>query len=121
MKNGRKLNIPGGDGVFYTIAENLKLVWKLWLDPRVNLFLKLLPVGSLLYIISPFDFIIPVVDDVGVAWLLTYLFIELCPQDIVEEHRRQIRSTVEGKVTENYPDIDEESIEDARFRSKEDE
>jgi hypothetical protein len=118
MKNPNKVNLPSGDNLFYNIAEHLKLVWKLWLDPRINLFLKLLPLGSLVYMVSPLDMVIPVVDDVGVLWFFTYLFIELCPEEIVEEHRREIRSTVEGKVVDDYPDIDEGSIEDAQFREK---
>lgn len=118
MKNPKKINLSSGDALFYNIAEHLKLVWKLWLDPRVNIFLKLLPLGSLVYIISPFDMIIPVIDDVGVLWFLTFLFIELCPEEIVEEHRQEIRATVEGTVVDDTPDIDEDSIEDAEFREK---
>ena len=118
MKNPKKVNLPSGDNLFYNIAEHLKLVWKLWLDPRINVFLKLLPLGSMVYIISPFDMVIPVVDDVGVLWFFTYLFIELCPEDIVAEHRHEIRSTVEGTVVDNYPDIDEDSIEDAQYKDK---
>jgi uncharacterized membrane protein YkvA (DUF1232 family) len=119
MKNPKKVNLKSGENLFYNIAEHLKLVWALWLDPRVNVFLKLLPLGSIVYFISPLDMVIPVVDDVGVLWFFTYLFIELCPQEIVEEHRKQIRSTVEGSMAEDYPDIDEDSIEDAQFRNKE--
>jgi uncharacterized membrane protein YkvA (DUF1232 family) len=119
MKNRKKENLKSGENLFYNIAEHLKLVWALWLDPRVNVFLKLLPLGSIVYFISPLDMVIPVVDDVGVLWFFTYLFIELCPQDIVDEHRKQIRSTVEGSMVDDYPDIDEDSIEDAQFRNKE--
>jgi uncharacterized membrane protein YkvA (DUF1232 family) len=119
MKNPKKWNLKSGENLFYNIAEHLKLVWALWLDPRVNVFLKLLPIGSVVYFISPLDMVIPVVDDVGVLWFFTYLFIELCPPEIVEEHRRQIRSTVEGSVKEDAPDINEDSIEDAQFRPKE--
>jgi uncharacterized membrane protein YkvA (DUF1232 family) len=118
MKKPKKVNLSSGDNVFYSIAEHLKLVWRLWLDPRINVFLKLLPLGSLVYMISPFDMVIPIVDDVGVLWFFTYLFIELCPEEIVEEHRREIHATVEGSVVDDIPDIDEDSIEDAQFREK---
>lgn len=119
MKNPKKFNLSSGENLFHNIAEHLKLVWKLWLDPRVNIFLKLLPLGSVVYLISPLDIVIPLIDDIGVLWFFTYLFIELCPEDIVEEHRREIRSTIEGTIVQDYPDIDEDSIEDAQFRPKE--
>jgi hypothetical protein len=118
MKNPKKVNLKSGENLFYNIAEHLKLVWKLWTDPRINPFLKLLPLGSIVYFLSPLDMVIPVVDDVGVLWFFTYLFVELCPPDIVEEHRHDIRSTVEGSVVEDYPDINEDTIEDAQFRNK---
>jgi uncharacterized membrane protein YkvA (DUF1232 family) len=118
MKNPKKVNLKSGENLFFNIAEHLKLVWKLWTDPRINVFLKLLPLGSVVYFLSPFDMVIPVVDDVGVLWFFTYLFIELCPQEIVDEYRREIRFNVDGKVVEEYPDIDEEKIEDAQFRNK---
>lgn len=118
MKDPEKGSQDSGEDVFYTIAEHLKLVWRLWQDPRVNPFLKLLPLGSIVYFISPLDFVIPVIDDLGVLWFFTYLFVELCPIEIVEEHRSEIRSTVEGTVVEDPLDIDEDSIEDAQFREK---
>jgi uncharacterized membrane protein YkvA (DUF1232 family) len=118
MKNPKKTNLSTGENLFQNIAEHLKLVWRLWVDPRINAFLKLLPLGTVIYMVSPLDMVIPIVDDVGVLWFFTYLFIELCPEDIVEEHRREIRSTIEGTVVQDYPDIDEDSIEDAQFRPK---
>ena len=81
-------------------------------------FLKLLPLGSIIYMISPLDMVIPVIDDIGVLWFFTYLFIELCPEEIVEEHLSEIRSTIEGTVVNDYSDIDENSIEDAQFHPK---
>ncbi|MEN8240716.1 MAG: hypothetical protein ABFS17_02250 [Chloroflexota bacterium] len=119
MKNPKKVNLSSGDNLFFNIAEHLKLVYKLWLDDRINIFLKLLPLGSLVYMISPLDMVIPVIDDIGVLWFFTYLFIELCPEEIVEEYRQEIRSTVEGEMVKDFPDIDEDSIEDAEYRAKE--
>ena len=118
MKNPKKVNLSSGDGLFQNIAEHLQLVWKLWLDPRISPFLKLLPLGSIIYMISPLDMVIPVIDDIGVLWFFTYLFIELCPEEIVEEHLSEIRSTIEGTVVNDYSDIDEDSIEDAQFHPK---
>jgi hypothetical protein len=87
---------------------------------RVNPLLKLLPFGSILYLISPLDMAIPVVDDIGVIWFFTYLFIELCPEDIVEEHKTAIQQTINVKWRdEEELVIDEENIVDAEYREKE--
>ena len=112
---------PPRDGTFFrAIAVHLKLVWRLMQDPRVNPLLKILPLGSLIYLISPLDVVIPLIDDIGIIWFFSYLFIELCPDDIVDEHRHEIDSTIEAEWTEendNYS-FREEDIEDAEFEEK---
>ena len=60
-------------------------------DNRVSPLLKLLPIGSALYFIIP-DLAIGPMDDVAVVWLGTYLFVELCPPEIVEEHMAALRN-----------------------------
>lgn len=70
--------------------DTMRLVIRLMGDKRVNFFLKLLPVFSLVYLINPMDAFIPVIDDALVMGLGTYMFIEFCPQDVVEEHRAQL-------------------------------
>jgi len=119
MKNPKNLQPPKDSNFFREIADYLKLVWLLWRDERVSPFLKILPLGSLIYMISPFDMIIPLIDDVGVAWFFTYLFVELCPEEIVEEHRQNIIRTIERewKETTSY-DFSEDDIEDAEFEEK---
>jgi hypothetical protein len=107
--------------MFRGIADHLKLVWRLMQDDRISPFLKLLPLGSLVYMISPLDIAVPVIDDIGVLWFFTYLFIELSPDYIVEEHKAALRSEVAGKWGETEtPDINEEDIEDATYREKDD-
>ncbi|MEK6222860.1 MAG: hypothetical protein N2D54_11495, partial [Chloroflexota bacterium] len=83
---------PGG-GFFLGIANHLKLVWRLWQDPRVSPLLKLIPMGSAVYFFSPFDIPGPI-DDIGVVWFFTYTFIDLCPPELVAEHRAEIEKTV---------------------------
>jgi uncharacterized membrane protein YkvA (DUF1232 family) len=63
--------------------------------------LKLLPIGSLVYLVVPVD-ILPVnpVDDALVIWLATYLFVELCPPDVVQEHLEELKAT--RKVMDSY-------------------
>jgi len=106
-------------GFIQGIADHLKLVWRLWMDKRVSPILKILPFGSLLYMVSPLDIAIPVIDDVGVFWFFTYLFIELCPLEIVDEHRASIKSIVGGRwKKEDLPEFDEENIVDAHYEEK---
>ncbi len=104
-------------GFFQGIADQGRLVWRLWQDSRISPLLKLLPLGSLIYLISPFDIPTPI-DDVGVIWFFAYLFIELCPPEIVDEHRAEIEKIIVGKWkdTMDATDINEEDITDAEFQ-----
>jgi len=77
-------------GMLTGLSRTVRLVLRLLGDSRVNFFLKLLPISTLVYLISPLDAVIPVVDDALIMGLGTYVFIELCPQDIVEEHRARL-------------------------------
>jgi hypothetical protein len=90
-------------GWFRGLADYFILTWRLLIDPRINPLLKLLPLGSLIYLISPFDLPTPI-DDVGVA-----------------EHRSQIASTVDGRWRDAAEDteIDQAEVIDAEFRQKE--
>ena len=89
----------GGGGFFQDIATRIKLIIRLMGDPRVNLLLKLLPIGSLLYLIIP-DLVLGPFDDAAVIWLGAYLFIELCPQEVVQEHMENLTSVIEGEFRE---------------------
>jgi hypothetical protein len=61
--------------------------------------LKLLPIGSLIYLIVPLD--VPgSIDDALVIWLASYFFIELCPPEVVQEHLEALNAT--RKVMDNY-------------------
>ncbi len=101
---------------FRGVGDHFRLIWELWVDARINPLLKLLPLGSIIYFISPLDIAIPVLDDLGLFWLLTNLFIELSPEEIVEEHRQRITNTInrEWKDVDDVQ-IDEEDIQDAEF------
>lgn len=80
-------------GFISGMSRTIRLVLRLMLDRRVNFFLKLLPIGALVYMVSPLDAVIPFVDDAMVVGIGTYVFIELCPPDVVEEHRAQLAGT----------------------------
>ena len=85
------------------LTRTLRLVLRLMGDSRVNILLKLLPVGSLVYLIIPE--LIPVVDDALVLGLGSYVFIELCPADVVEEHRIALWG-VRGSESDKVVDAD---------------
>jgi uncharacterized membrane protein YkvA (DUF1232 family) len=108
--NSRKLKVSNG-GVFGEIGLRAKLILKLFLDPRVSFWLKVLPVGSLIYLVNPFDIPGPL-DDIAVVSLGFYLFVEMCPPAIVQEHMRSLHSVIDSTAVD--PQIDDEVV-DAEF------
>jgi hypothetical protein len=101
--------LPSGKkpGVIEGFTTYVKLVARLLTDRRVNLLLKLLPLGSLLYMLMP-DLAPGPIDDALLIWLGTTLFVELCPEDVVKEHRKALNSVVEGEwreVDDDTPDL----------------
>jgi uncharacterized membrane protein YkvA (DUF1232 family) len=78
-------------GIFQGLSNRVRLVARLMADKRISPLLKLLPLGSLVYLVVPVDLlpIIPV-DDAAILWLGSYLFVELCPDHVVQEHWDQI-------------------------------
>ena len=89
-KEHKIIPIKGG-GVFNDLTMRIKLIFRLIADPRISPLLKLLPFGSLLYFVIP-DLAIGPIDDVAVVWLGTYLFVELCPPEIVQEHMDALKN-----------------------------
>ena len=98
-------------------GDQIKLITRLMKDERVNILLKLLPFGSLVYFISPFDFPTPI-DDIGVIWFFTQLFLEMCPEDVVREHQIAIDQSYYGKQEdqENGFEFPEGDVVDAEFK-----
>jgi len=87
---------PGG--FFEDFANRFRLIGRLMMDSRVNPLLKILPIGTLIYVISPVD-LLPLnpVDDAFLIWAGTTLFVELCPPQIVEEHMQLLNRVVTGR------------------------
>jgi len=81
-------------GVVRNILNQLKLIARLMGDRRVSIFAKIIPVGALIYLVSPVDVIslpiIGVVDDAALLWLGSYIFTELCPPAVVAEHMKEL-------------------------------
>jgi len=98
-KSNRKIMLPQNGGFFQGLTLRLKLILRLLGDGRVNPLLKLLPIGSLVYLIVP-DIAPGPIDDAAVIWLATYLFVELCPPDVVQEHLDGLNAT--RKVMDSY-------------------
>jgi len=97
--NPKRALVPRTGGFFQEIGMNLKLLVRLIRDRRVNPLLKLLPIGSLLYLVVP-DLAPGPIDDAAVIWLGSVLFVELCPADVVQEHRDALRAVVDGEWRE---------------------
>ena len=102
----RSLN-QAKEGFFNELYLNLRLVIRLMKDSRVNFLLKFLPMVALLYWVIPFDFMpINPLDDALVIWLGFTMFLELCPDAVVEEHRSALRGNAKSS-----PDV-----VDAKFK-----
>ena len=101
---------PDRVGAIAQFIRTLQLVWQLLNDPRVSLFPKLIIPAAIVYIISPFDFApdfimgLGQLDDIAIAMLSVALFLQFCPPDIVEEHRRAIAESAQS------PHRSEESV-----------
>jgi uncharacterized membrane protein YkvA (DUF1232 family) len=103
MANKRDFLTNQNSGFFQDLILRGKLILRLMGDKRVNFFLKLLPVGALIYLVSPIDLIpgavLPVVgalDDAVVLWLGATLFVALCPDEVVQEHTNALQKVVPG-------------------------
>ena len=108
--NSKKVTTVDGNFLKDMILR-VKLITRLMGDRRVNGLVKLLPWASLIYLISPIDFIsgalMPVIgaaDDVAIMWFGVTLFLELCPPHVVDEHLAALTgktvSTDDGDVVD---------------------
>ena len=110
-KNKQPIKFEGG--IFREIANQFKLIIRLLSDPRIGVGLKLLPFASALYFIFP-DIVPGPLDDAFVIGIGTYIFIELCPPEIVQEHRDALKHTIGGQ----WHDPIEDDIVDGEFKEE---
>jgi len=103
---------PTSGGMLKDLVMRIKLILRLMGDRRVNFFLKFLPIASLAYLFWPADLIpglvlpiIGAVDDAAILWLGSYLFVELCPPEVVQEHLEKLRQE------RHNLDLDDEIVE----------
>jgi uncharacterized membrane protein YkvA (DUF1232 family) len=111
-KNNRSVTSSGG-GVFNEISNHFKLVFRLLRDSRVNIFLKIIPLATFAYLIIP-DLIIGPIDDAAIIGFGMFIFVELCPEDVVNEHRAALAGTIPGEW-HDPEEFDEDNIVDAEF------
>ena len=104
--------IPSKGGVLQEITLRAKLIFRLIADRRVSPWVKLVPIAGLIYWISPLDLIsgipgLSAVDDVAVVWFAQYMFIELCPPEVVLELSKQLASnnTIVDEVNQQEEEI----------------
>jgi uncharacterized membrane protein YkvA (DUF1232 family) len=97
--------------LIYHLPNFVKLFWRLFRDPRVPAYKKALPVIAgivcLAYVLFPFDALpdpyplIGQIDDAVVTLLIMapsiWLFIRICPKELVKEHSSDISNGASWK------------------------
>ena len=104
------------------ISNQVRLILRLVADPRVSPLVKLLPIGSLVYLLVP-DLIVGPIDDATLMLFASYFFVELCPQEVVDEHRRRLGMSTAGDEPPGQGDANrpaEDDIIDAEYSEKKD-
>jgi hypothetical protein len=54
-------------------------------------------------------------------WLSTYLFVELCPPEVVDEHQKEINRVITGEYRDVEPpaqDVIEGEVIDAEYKEE---
>ena len=119
-KKSTDITVTGQGGVIRNFINRTKLIWRLMADPRVSPWVKIIPIGSLLYLLSPFDLIMGIpgvdaVDDVTVLWLGSTLFVELCPPAVVEEHVKALAAQANtGRAQDEVVDAETTDMGDQK-------
>lgn len=113
--------VPGSQGFFHQAALRIKLFFRMMKDPRINIFLKLLPIASIIYLIVPFD-LAPLfaLDDAAIVSLAFYLFIELSPKEVIDELMQELKNLDASNInSEKAADIIEGIISNKEERNTE--
>ena len=117
-KNTGKFVAPARGGAMRDILRRIKLVGRLMGDSRVSPFVKVLPLASLAYLIWPFDLVpaialpfIGALDDAAILWFGSTLFVELCPDEVVQEHMQALEGSAMD-TSEEIVDVEPTDIND---------
>jgi uncharacterized membrane protein YkvA (DUF1232 family) len=121
QRKSGKFIVPAQGGPMREFVKRLKLIGRLMGDNRVSPFIKVLPLASLAYLILPLDLVpgvaLPILgalDDAAVLWIGSQLFVELCPDEVVQEHMQALGSNVDDTASEDIVDVDATDIDDNR-------
>jgi uncharacterized membrane protein YkvA (DUF1232 family) len=104
------------------IIRQVRLVLRLWSDPRVAVWVKAIPPIALAYTIFPFDFIpdpilgLGQLDDLAIILLGMKLFVELCPPEVVRQHLEDLGATLRGEKTPKDLTADQDEVIDGSYR-----
>ena len=105
-------------GFWAGLIRQFRLAWRLLWDPRVSGWTKLVPFFTILYIVSPIDFLpdwflgLGQLDDLGVLLLGVRLFTELIPEEILLQHLEAMGFDVSHwRVVEEEPPVIEAEYE----------
>lgn len=83
---------PPDTTLFKSFIRQLRLIWRLFKDGRVPIWMKAVPFASLVYLLFPTDIVPDILlglgqlDDMAVLALGLRLFVELAPPAVVQEH-----------------------------------
>src|SRR5512143_3168206 len=87
-------------GFWMNLFNSFRIAWKLLWDGRVPMSAKIVPILTVLYVLSPIDFIpdffvgLGQLDDLAILLLGTQLFIAVSPKDVVA----RVRAEIEGRA-----------------------
>jgi uncharacterized membrane protein YkvA (DUF1232 family) len=85
-------------GFWMNLLNSFRIAWKLLWDSQVPIAAKVVPILTVLYVLSPIDFLPDVfvglgqLDDLAILLMGTQLFIAVSPKDVVA----RIRAEIEG-------------------------
>ena len=107
-KKPSNLTVSQQGGMVRNFINRSKLIWRLMGDSRVSPWVKLIPIGALIYWVSPIDLIMGIpgldaIDDITVLWFGSTMFVELCPPEVVKEHIKELAGNM--NVTDGQDDI----------------
>lgn len=102
----RRQIIRSGRGFFSDIVLKIRLTIELLKDKRVDFWLKMIPILCLFYLIMPLDLLIGPIDDAVVLYIGMDFFIELCPEDVVNEHLKKIQHSKSDSNSASVVDVE---------------
>lgn len=118
-KKPSKIVVQQQGGVVRNVINQLKLIFRLMGDSRVNVLAKLIPIGAFVYLLFPADLapnialpVIGVLDDAAILWLGSYVFTELCPPEVVAEHMKALSGNMEVPARDEVVDAETTDVSD---------